>query len=84
MRTRDEDTALVIASADYFTAVAFRGRARYDRVEVPSLEAAREAAAGLYVNRPVGIYAVARVEGSAREVHIENWEPKIKRMENKK
>lgn len=78
MRTDAEDLALVIANAHHYTAVAFRGRGQYDRIECPSLEAAREAAKTLYTNRPVMIYAVAHnLEGATdRERHIENWSPK--------
>ena len=77
IRTDAEDLALVLANASHYTAVAFRGRGHYDRVECPSLDAARQAAKGLYTNRPVGIYVVARnLEGAtSRERHLENWEP---------
>ena len=75
---RDEDNAYVIANAHHYSATAFLGRATYERVDVPTLEEARKAAAGLYRDRPVMIYAVAlNLDGAtARTVHVENWEPK--------
>lgn len=74
MRTASEDTAHVIENADWFVAVAFRGRARYKRIECKTLAEARIAAEWLYTNRPVGIYAIA--SSLTREVHVENWEPR--------
>jgi hypothetical protein len=77
MRTIEEDLALVIANVHHFTSVAFRGRGQYDRIESPTLEAAREAARQLYTNRPVMIYVVAlNLDGAtARERHVENFGP---------
>lgn len=77
MRTDAEDLAFVVANAHHFTAVAFRGRGRYETIECPSLEAARMTAQALYRNRPVGIYVVAyNIEGATeRQRHLENWEP---------
>ncbi len=79
MRSDTEDRALVIDKATFFTAVAFRGRGQYERVQAASLQAAREAAKALHTNRPVAIYAVAHcVDGATeRAVHVENWEPRI-------
>lgn len=78
MRTDEEDLAFVIANASCFVATAFLGRARTERVEAATLEAAREAAAGLYRGKPIAIYAIARnVEGATmRQRHVENWEPR--------
>lgn len=75
MRSDDEDLALVISRADHFVSIAFRGRGKYDRIDSPTLDAAREAAKRLYVNRLVAIYVVAfNLEGAViRSRHVENW-----------
>lgn len=77
MRSDAEDLAMVIANADHFVSIAFRGRGKYDRIKSPTLEAAREAAQRLYAGRPVLIYAVAfDLDGAtARQRHVENWMP---------
>lgn len=77
MRSDDEDLALVISRAHHFVSIAFRGCGKYDRIESPNLEAAREAAKQLYVSRPVAIYAVAYdLDGATvRSRHVENWMP---------
>ena len=59
-----------------YVATAFRGADRlpapvYDRREAPTLAEARAAAAALYEDRPVGIYAVRH----GRWEHLENCEP---------
>jgi hypothetical protein len=68
-------TANVIANADYFSAVVFRGRGRFERKEGKTLEEARELARALLREvggqRPAGIYAVKDVY----EVHVENVNP---------
>jgi len=71
VKTLAEHEAWVKANAEYFTAVVFRGRGRYDRQERSSLELAREAARAMLPTangRPVGIYAVQGVY----EAHVEN------------
>ena len=78
MRSDEEDLALVVANADHFVSIAFRGRCKYVRIKSPTLEAARETAKRLYTNRPVAIYVVAlgNIEGAtARQLHVENWMP---------
>ncbi len=67
--THDED---LIKYADAFYATAFRGLPKlYDRVQCKTLEEARTAAAKLYDDRPVMIYATR----AGRQIHVENFDP---------
>ena len=53
------DENRVKANPEYFVATAFRGSRTYERREVTTLEDAFIAAAEIYEDRPVMIYAVA-------------------------
>ena len=56
----DPHEAWVLTNADRFTAVAFRGRGRYARIDCASIEEAERAAARLATpDRPAMVYAVA-------------------------
>jgi hypothetical protein len=62
----------VLARADRFYATAYLGLGRYDVREAATIEAAREAARDLYIDRPVAIYAS---DGQSK-VHVENYDPR--------
>lgn len=76
--SREAYDAETIAQAKKFVVVKFLGRRTaakpdcFERYDCPSLEAARQKAAEVYVGRPLAIYAVLT---TMRECHVENWEP---------
>lgn len=62
----------VLGRAAVFTAVAFRGSARYDRATADTLEGALNAARSLYEgDRGVMIYAI---DAAGRQAMLGSWE----------
>lgn len=75
MKTYDEHERSIVANADRFFATAYRGGFQmYEVVEASTLRDARHAAASLYDDRPIAIYA----ERAGRRVHVENHDPSIR------
>lgn len=69
-QTLAEYDAWIREKPDYYTAVVFKGRGRFERAESQTLEGIRLAAKNLVSRstRPAGIYAVRENQQS----HIEN------------
>jgi hypothetical protein len=61
----------VVEAPDYYTAIAFRGRNQFERREAPDMEATLAAAAEIYEDRPIAIYAVR----GGRQAMIGTWRP---------
>jgi hypothetical protein len=53
------DENRVKANPEYFVATAFRGRRNYEKRETATFEDALVAAAEIYEDRPIMVYAVA-------------------------
>lgn len=71
LTSRDPHEQWVMDHADHYTTCVFRGRGKYETVQHPSLEAAREYAKGVDTERGVMIYAVFGIH----QGHVENVYP---------
>lgn len=72
MGKRADHDARVKATPDYYTAVVFLGRARFERVrDLPSLEAARKAGVALAVQHGCDTAMIYAVKG-VNDAHVEN------------
>lgn len=68
-KTLQEIDDAIRAEPDFYKLSVFRGAAKYEFFETPTLEAARIKAREVHTTKPVGIYAV-KGESAA---HVENY-----------